>query len=115
MYKIYPKKVFSIRNEKGERDHWILNVPISLVIKFQHKPTILTFWTKCAQKGVSPILNSKNEHSHELRNSNYSKFQVKLKFLIFWTKLIQKGYFQFKGNESTGRILHVRVSLGYKF
>ena len=37
--------------KKSENDYWILHTLISMVIKFQPKLTILTFWTKYAKKG----------------------------------------------------------------
>ena len=43
------QKVFPAENRKSEH-HWILSIWISLGAKFQLKLTILSFWTKFAQK-----------------------------------------------------------------
>ena len=58
-----PKRVFLVKNEKSEHHHWILQIRISLSIKFHLKLTILTFWTK---------FNWKQKRSTTLLNSAYS-------------------------------------------
>ena len=41
---IFPKKVFSFKKRKSEHHHGILNIPISLITKFQLKLTILKYF-----------------------------------------------------------------------
>ena len=48
-----PKKVFLVKNWKSEHHHWIPHVQFNLGTKFPLKLTILIFWTKFAQKGIS--------------------------------------------------------------
>ena len=43
--------IFVVENERSEYHHWILDIRISLSIKFHLKLTILIFWTKFAQEG----------------------------------------------------------------
>ena len=49
--RIYPKRVFPVKNWKSEHYYWILDIWISLGSKFQLKITFLIFWTKFDQKG----------------------------------------------------------------
>ena len=53
MDQICTKRAFRIENKKGEHRHWIPHIRISVVIEFHLKLTILTIWTKFAQKGHS--------------------------------------------------------------
>ena len=45
-----PKQGIPTKNKRSEHHHWILHNWISLCIKFHLQLTILTFWTKFAQK-----------------------------------------------------------------
>ena len=76
--------VFLVENKKSGQYHWILHIQIRLATKFSLKLTILTFWTKFAQKG-------KLHHwILHIRISLGIKFHLKLTILIFWTKFAQK-------------------------
>ena len=43
--------VFMVENRKSEHHRRILRISVSLGTKFQLKLTVLSFWTKIAQKG----------------------------------------------------------------
>ena len=57
--KLCPKRVVPVKNRKSEQHHQILHIQISLGTKFHLKLTILIFWTKFAQKGISNLNQKK--------------------------------------------------------
>ena len=48
---ICPKTALPVENKKREQHHWILHTQIRPATIFSLKLTILTVWTKFAQKG----------------------------------------------------------------
>ena len=98
-----PKKGILIESEKSEHCHWILHIRISLWIKFRLKLTILTIWTKFAQKRHSGQKPKKWTASLNSGYSNYSRYQICPKRL-FPVKN-EKG-------EQHHWILHIRIRLG---
>ena len=77
---ICPKKSISGRKQH----HWILHIQISLGIKFHLKLTIVTIWTKFAQKGHFWSKTKKSEQGHwflHIRISLCIKFHFKLTIL----------------------------------
>ena len=56
---ICPKKVFPVLNRKSDNHYRILFIGISLVTKIKLKLTILNFWTKFSQKGISSLKQKK--------------------------------------------------------
>ena len=92
-----------ISKTESEYHHWILYIWINLGAKFQLKLTILSFWTKFDQKGVSSK-KPKNEHPHwilHVQIGQGTKFQLKLTIFNFWTKFAQKAVFGLKQRKWT--------------
>ena len=79
-YQICHKRVFLIKNRKNEHHYSILHARINVGTKFQHKVTILMFWTKFAQ----------NSDLH----SNIKKENNVIEFCIF--ELVQVPNFSIK-------------------
>ena len=80
---ICPKRIFLVKNTKGQHRHWIVHTRISLGTKFQLKLIILNFWT---QKTVFLVENEKFEHHRSILHiqiSKGTKFQLKLTILVF--------------------------------
>ena len=71
---------------------WFENTKVAT--KFSLKITMLTFWTKFAQKEC--FWSKKSEHCHRIQHNQISlgiKFHLKLKILKIWTKFVQEGCF----------------------
>ena len=109
------------RLKQNEHHHWILHIPTSLDTRFQLRQTILIFWSKFAQKRCMPVqiffpyFDPYSWIPHIQINLG-TKYQVKSIILNFWTSSTQKECFRSKEekNEDCHRILHIRISLGFK-
>ena len=103
------KKVFPIKNRKSEHHHCILQIRISLGIKFHLKMTTFIFWTKfppteyfwSEQKKWTAPLNS--------GYSNYSGYQISASTDNF--NFLDQIELSFLDHI----ILHIRIDLGAKF
>ena len=60
IWKIFPRKIFTVKNRKSEHHHWIPLIQISLGTKFQLKLTILISLTRFTpKKGFSGLKHKK--------------------------------------------------------
>ena len=83
------KRLFVAKNGKAEHHHWILQIQISPVTKFQSKLITLIFLYQTYSESIFPIKNRKSERQHQILHIQTicsTKFQLKLTILFFWTK-----------------------------
>ena len=115
MDEICPKRIFVVENERNEHHHWILDVRISLSIKFYLKLTISIFGPNLPKKGIFYRKRKKWTASLNCPNSNYASHQIQLKEIIFnfWIKLAQKGYFWSKTKKANSIIEFCILELDY--
>ena len=61
-----PKKGISSQKQKRQSHQWVLHIRISVGTKFEHKVTILIFWTKFAPKSHFHLKTKKENSIIEL-------------------------------------------------
>ena len=91
---ICPKRVFPIKNRKNGHHHWILHARIRVSTKFQHKVSILIFWTNFAQKGYFHSKIKKENSVIEFcifELVSIPNFSIKWVFWFFGPNLSKKG------------------------
>ena len=71
--------MFSTKSRKSELHYWILRIRITLITKFQLKPTILIFGAKFAQKGYFRSKTAKVNSTIE-----FYLFKVVQSFSLNW-------------------------------
>ena len=106
--KYAPKKVFFIKNRKGEYQRWILHI-ISISTKFQLTLTILIFWTNLPKKGISGQKQKKSTSSLNSAYSNWSGYQISActNHFDFLGQICPKGCFLSK----TEHLFHIKLFL----
>ena len=104
MDQICPKKVFPVKSRKGEHQHWILHLRISLDTKFQLNLTIWFFGPNLPKKGVS---SQKGKTWTSSFNSSYSIELVLVpNFSLNWQ-------FWYSGPNFPKRVLRVSMVVTY--
>ena len=113
------KKGVLVENEKSEQHHWILNIRIRLATKFQLKLTILTFWTKFANKGNLQSNTEKVDSKIELcifELAYVPNFSLNWQFSFSGSSLRKKGISgQKQKSEQRHWSLHIWIKLPRKF
>ena len=111
--------MFPDKNTKSEHHHWILHIWISLGTKFQLKLTILSFWSKFAQKGYFQLNMEEVSITIEFCISDIrlgAKFHHKLTILIYLDQICPKRVFLLWNRKSEHHhwILRTWISLSKK-